>query len=202
MLKQLVELARAKKQVNIAFTALTAEKFILGIAPANAGTDKIAPFMAKGTMQEIMDILQLSTKLPDYVTAALSKKPEPVKAADPDEEGDTEETDTTDTAKTAAVEVQERKCRVCGTVFSDGDNWQEEYLCEFCKPIAPIVPPPVVEPAPEFIDQKRCTKTNPETGKQCLFNKEHKDNCFFGVQDAAEPAPEAPAVPKQPTFNF
>ena len=223
MLKHLVELAKAKKQVNIAFTALTAEKFILGIAPANAGTDKIAPFMAKGTMQEIMDILQLSTKLPDYVTAALAKKPEPVKEADPDEDDEeetettdgTDDTDTTDAVKTAAAgEVKERKCRVCGCTettpcltMGDPCHWVDKDLCSACQDgnredINLPVPPPAVEPDPEFIDQKRCTKTNPETGKQCLFNKEHKDNCFFGVQDAAEPAPEVPAVPKQPTFNF
>lgn len=192
MLKQLVELAKAKKQVNIAFTYLTAEKFILGIAPANAGSDKIAPFLAKGSVEEIETQL---AGLDAFITAALAKKPEPAKADDVDEDdGDTEETDTTDTArcqkgddsgsrclldkdhagkckftpnKTGEVKLLERKCRVCHTLWTDDENgnWPESELCAYCA--AQSTAPTQVEPPP-----------------------------------AVEPAPEAPAVPKQPTFNF
>jgi hypothetical protein len=119
MLKQLVELARAKKQVNIALTHLAEDRFLLGIAPQGAGTDKIAPFLAKGTVAEIETQL---AGLDAYITAALAKKPEPVKAADPDEDEDTE-TDTTDT--------------------TDGER---ESLPEAPAKIEPA--PPAVEPAP------------------------------------------------------
>jgi hypothetical protein len=165
MLKELVELAKAKKQVNIAFTYLTAERYLLGIAPQGAGTDKIAPFIAKGTVTEIETQL---AGLNAYFVAALDKKPEPVKEADPDEEEPenpekvtTDMTDTMDTVKTAAAsEVKERKCRVCGCTettpcltMGDPCHWVEKDLCSACQDgnredINLPVPPPVVEPAP------------------------------------------------------
>jgi hypothetical protein len=86
MLNRLVELAQAKKQVNIAFTYLNEEKFILGIAPANAGNDKILPFIAKGTVEEIMNNLHHSANLPDYVAAALAAKAPAAKEPEADEE--------------------------------------------------------------------------------------------------------------------
>lgn len=146
MLKQLVELAKAKKQVNIAFTYLTAEKFILGIAPANAGNDKIAPFLAKGSVEEIETQL---AGLDAFIAAALAKKTEPVKEADPDEEGDGEETagsqESGVSSQNGAGEVKllERKCRVCHTLWTDDENgnWPETDMCQYCTP--------AVEPAPE-----------------------------------------------------
>lgn len=129
MLKQLVELAKAKKQVNIAFTALTAEKFILGIAPANAGTDKIAPFMAKGTVEEIETQL---AGLDAFITAALSKKPE-VKEPETDKD-DGEETDATVQQHDGLTVLQQNSETV------EPENRETESTA--------TVPPPAVEPVP------------------------------------------------------
>jgi len=158
MLKELVELAKAKKQVNIAFTYLTAERYLLGIAPQGAGTDKIAPFIAKGAIAEIETQL---AGLNAYFVAALAKKPEPVKEADSDEEGDTagaekvkdknlgERQPAPDIGKlTEAPEIKEHKCRGCNTVRSEGDVWPEVYLCPSCKEQSDNTPPGAIEPAP------------------------------------------------------
>ena len=193
MLKHLVELAKAKKQVNIAFTALTAEKFILGIAPANAGTDKIAPFLAKGSVEEIETQL---AGLDAFITAALVKKPEPVKAADPDEEdGGTEETDGTDTTDTARCQKGDDSGSRC---LLDKDHAGK---CKFT-------------PAERKCRKCGCTETTPclTMGDPCHWvEKDLCSACQDGNREdlnlpvpppAVEPAPEVQAVPKQPTFNF
>jgi hypothetical protein len=89
MLKELKKLAKAAKQVNIVFTALKDDRFILGIAPADAGKNKIAPFIAKGEIQEIEERMRFF--LDDYITEATSKKAatpadEDCNGNDPDED--------------------------------------------------------------------------------------------------------------------
>lgn len=157
MLKQLVELAKAKKQVNIAFTALGADRFLLGIAPQGAGTDKIAPFIAKGAVAEIEASL---AGLDAYITAALAKPEVKEPETDKDEGEETENTDekqkslgerqpSPDIGKLSeAPEVKEHQCRGCNTVRSEGDIWPEVYLCPSCKEQNDNTPPGAIEPVP------------------------------------------------------
>ena len=68
MLKKLAELAEKKEQVNVAFTKGKTDMYLLGIAPKNAGKDKLAPLVIKGTIDEINK--QLDEKLPAYIETA------------------------------------------------------------------------------------------------------------------------------------
>jgi hypothetical protein len=197
MLKQLVELAKAKKQVNIAFTSLTAEKFILGIAPANAGTDKIAPFLAKGTIEEIMNNLHNSANLSDYVTAALAKNPEPVKEADPDEEGKNDE----ENKKEADVKFPAARCQ-------NGDD--DGSRCLLSKGHAGECSFDLL-PAEQKCRVCECTETAPchtESGPCHWVGKDLCSACAtsLGAKTVVrvEPAPAVPAAApaKQATFEF